>query len=64
MSVPILDEAYMERRRQVRYWQSWSDSWRSVYFPDSPERLRDEYALGKISYDEFERRLEKCLQST
>jgi len=54
----------MERRRQVRYWQSWSDSWRSVYFPDSPERLRDEYALGKISYDEFERRLEKCLQST
>lgn len=64
MAVPILDESYMRRRAQLRVWQAQSDALRDTWQPDTAKSLREEYALGKITYAEFERRLERVLGCT
>ena len=69
MSVPILDEAWMERRRQARYWQARMDSdylygWGTLRRPVTAETLREDYAKGKIDFATFERRLERLLGCT
>ena len=66
-SVPILDDAWMTRRQQMRYWEARMDSdylygWGRIRDRLTPvERLREDYALGKIDLSTFERRLDKVL---
>jgi hypothetical protein len=66
VNVPILDEQYMERRRaeQIRdaQWQALSRSWGYHRRPDTPESLRDEYARGALTYEQFEQRLDEVLR--
>jgi hypothetical protein len=68
VSVAILDAAYMQRRARLRYMQAMSESFRTGYGlgprGDTEESLREEYALGRLTFEQFERRLERMLGCT
>lgn len=64
--VPILDDAYMRRRAQMRYIEEMLRGYTHLVTygaaGDTPESLRDDYATGKIDYDELHRRLDAVLR--
>jgi plasmid stabilization system protein ParE len=66
MNVPILDEAYMERRRVERELQArldvLGDMWRFGRLPDTAESLREKYVSGAVTFEEFEERIDEVLR--
>jgi hypothetical protein len=65
--LPIFDEAYFERRAKrlkfeasMRYLQTFADSVGAQ--DETPEKLREQYALGRIDFETFERRLDRVLR--
>jgi hypothetical protein len=63
--LPIFDEAYFERRAArmqfeaiMRYMERFPDS---LGRGDTAEKLREDFALGVIDFETFERRLDRAL---
>jgi hypothetical protein len=63
--LPIFDEAYFERRAarmqfeaSMRYMDRMVDS---LGRGDTAEKLREDFALGRIDFETFERRLDRAL---